>query len=58
MGYFTLIAVAVLAYRIGVRKGVVRSLELGWRREDRAFVDRLRRTPVGSPTDEDPNSSE
>ncbi len=52
------VAVALVAYGIGFRNGVSRGLEHGWRGEDRALVDRLRRRPGGTSTDEDPGSSE
>ncbi|MBA3690236.1 MAG: hypothetical protein H0W82_02345 [Actinobacteria bacterium] len=57
MGYF-IAAVALVAYRLGVRSGLTRGLEHGWRNEDRALIDRLRRRPGGTSTDEDPGSGE
>ncbi|MEO8293745.1 MAG: hypothetical protein ABI635_11495 [Actinomycetota bacterium] len=58
MGYFIAVAVALVAYRLGVRSGLTRGMEHGWRMEDRSFLARLRRTPEGSPPDEGPSSGE
>lgn len=52
------VAVALVPYRFGLRNGESRGLEHGWRTQDRALVDRLRRRPGGTSTDEDPGSSE
>ncbi|MEP6476095.1 MAG: hypothetical protein ABJC60_02370 [Actinomycetota bacterium] len=58
MGYFITVAVALMAYRLGVRSGLTRGMEHGWRNEDRALIDRLRRRPGRTATDEDPGSGE
>ncbi len=52
------VAVALVAYRFGFRNGMTQGLEHGWRGEDRALVGRLRRSPGGTSTREDPGSGE
>lgn len=43
-GWLALVAVGVIVYRMGVKRGLLVELERRWAADDAAFLDRLRAT--------------